>query len=711
MQQHPPEPEAREKSTVVLIGNPNVGKSVVFAYMTGRYAAVSNYPGTTVEVSKGRALFNPKLIVIDTPGANSLHPQSLDEKVTRDILLTVPVDTVVQVADAKNLRRGLTITTQLAEMGFPVVLSLNMMDEATRRGIRISSEALAEAIKIPVVETVATEKKGLRNLVSAVSDSSSVPAITVDYPPAVEEAIGRIAAFMPELPIRKRALAIMFLADPVEATEFLVPLVGREQAGKAARIAERVQEKFSNPLSYIIGVSRSRTVDRLLDTVFLKDVRALGEAARARMRRKQAFVALAITALSLILYATFGMERLAGWGLHPTLLHIVTLLFLFTLLPYRVMELVTTHSVLGALFLLEILYLMYKLVGVFGAGTLVDLMENGLFKTYLIPFVRSGLERAMPVPFLNDLLTGEYGLISMGLTYSLAIVMPIVAIFFFMFGVLEDSGYLPRLSVVADRAMRRIGLNGKAVLPMVLGLGCVTMATLTTRILDTKKERIIATLLLALGIPCSAQLGVIFAIVSQCSPLVMATVVGVVLMQLFIVGALSARFVKGKSSDFIMELPPLRPPLMMHIITKTGHRMRWFLIEAVPFFLAGTLLLFIIDRAGIINLLEKSARPVIGRLLGLPVESTFAFIIGFFRRDYGAAGLFDLFRNGMLDHNQVAVSMIVITLFVPCIANFFVMIKERGLGTAVAMVAFILPYAILVGTLVNVFLSLTGISL
>ncbi|MBI4720966.1 MAG: ferrous iron transporter B [Chitinivibrionia bacterium] len=561
------------------------------------------------------------------------------------------------------------------------------------------------------METVAVEKKGFKRLSGHLAGTASVPTIPVGYPQEIENAIERISLLLPECPIRKRALALMFLSNPTEARDSFETVMGRERAAEAMAIADTLQEQFSNPLGYIIGVSRSRAVDRLLDAVYLKDMSALGAAARTAVRRKQTFGALLITLFSLALYLLAGVEKLGDWGVHPTLLHVVSLMFLFAVLPYRALEKLTTHAFLGTLFLVEILYLMYKFVGVFGAGTLVDAVQTGLFGKHLLPLAQSGLDRIGAGPFVRDLLLGQYGLVSMGLTYAIAIVMPIVATFFFAFGVLEDSGYLPRLSVIADRTMRKIGLNGKAVLPMVLGLGCATMATLTTRILDSKKERIIATLLLALDIPCSAQLGVLLAIVSQCSPVVTAAVIGMVLAQLFIVGALSARLIPGRRGDFIVELPPLRPPLMLNILTKSVHRLKWFLMEAVPLFLAGTLLLFIIERAGVITMLERTARPVIDTMLGLPVESTFAFIVGFFRRDYGAAGLYDLFKGGMLSNNQVAVSMVVMTLFVPCIANFFVMIKERGFGTALAMAAFILPYAILVGTVLNVFFKLTGIVL
>jgi ferrous iron transport protein B len=189
------------------------------------------------------------------------------------------------------------------------------------------------------------------------------------------------------------------------------------------------------------------------------------------------------------------------------------------------------------------------------------------------------------------------------------------------------------------------------------------------------------------------------------------TVFGVVALQLVLVGSLSDRLIKGRKTDFIVEIPPLRVPQMGNIYLKTLHRVAWFLKEAVPLFLIGTFALFLLDRVGGIDLMERGARPVIKGMLGLPTESTVAFVVGFFRRDYGAAGLYNLFSQGKLTTNQVAVSMVVITLFVPCIAQFFVMIKERGWRIAVLIGAFILPFAILVGTILNAFLRITGIEL
>ncbi|NIM19055.1 MAG: ferrous iron transport protein B [Candidatus Latescibacteria bacterium] len=703
-------PKTHDKP-IILVGNPNVGKSVIFAHLTGRYAIVSNYPGTTVEVSTGKSIVDGRTRIVDTPGANSLHPQSEDERVTRDILCSTSPRAVLQIADAKNLRRSLTLTAQIAEMGLPAILDLNMMDEARRRRIAVSGSSLQNMIRIPVVETVATEKKGFRLLEKAISEPASVPQISVTYPEEIENGIRRISKILPEMPIEKRAVALMFLSNPREATRAFGGQIGVENAERIRGIAAEIQGAFANPLGYIIGVSRSKVVDQLLDAVYRKDTGDVSEEMHRAKRKRAVFFSAGIALFSIVMYAWIGVETLSSWGMHPTLLHLIGISVLLAVTPSRFFGTITTHPFWGSLFLIEVLYLVYKFVGVFGAGALVDLFENRLFGAHLLPWISGLLNRAVPFAIANDLLIGQYGLISMGLTYAIAIVLPIVAMFFFIFGILEDTGYLPRLAVVADKGMKRIGLNGKAVLPMVLGLGCDTMATLTTRILDTRKERIIATLLLALGIPCSAQLGVILAMVAGSSVAVAFTVFIVIVSQLVIVGSLSARVVKGRRGDFIVELPPLRVPQLSNIFIKTNHRIRWYLFEAVPLFLIGTLILFVLDRIGGLLLLQSIAEPVIVRMLGLPIESTVAFILGFFRRDYGAAGLYDLFQNGYLNHNQIAVSMVTITLFVPCIAHFLVMIKERGLKISTLIVAFIVPYAILVGTLLNFFLRLTGIGL
>jgi ferrous iron transport protein B len=263
---------------------------------------------------------------------------------------------------------------------------------------------------------------------------------------------------------------------------------------------------------------------------------------------------------------------------------------------------------------------------------------------------------------------------------------------------------------MVDRIFKKIGCNGKAVLPMILGLGCDTMATLTTRILETRKERIIVTLLLALGIPCSAQLGVILGMLGNVGLAATSTWLAILVGVILAVGYLASKVIPGESSDFILEIPPIRLPQMGNLTVKTMARIEWYLREAVPLFLLGTFILFVADRLGWLQSVQKASEPLIVGLLDLPPKTAEAFLIGFLRRDYGAAGLFDMARAGLLTNLQVLVSLVTITLFIPCLANFLVIIKEQGAKVAAGMALFIFPFAILVGALVNLAARKMGIT-
>jgi ferrous iron transport protein B len=232
------------------------------------------------------------------------------------------------------------------------------------------------------------------------------------------------------------------------------------------------------------------------------------------------------------------------------------------------------------------------------------------------------------------------------------------------------------------------------------------MATLTTRILETRKERMLVTLLLALGVPCSAQLGVILGLLGGLSFSAVGIWSGCVIGVLILVGYIASKVLPGERSNFLLELPPIRRPSLANILVKTLARMEWYLREAVPLFFLGTFVLFILNKTGALRAIEVWSAPLIRGFLGLPEQATRAFLIGFLRRDYGAAGLFDLARSGQLSPDQIVVSLVTVTLFVPCIANFFVIIKERGWKTALAITLFIFPFAFLVGGLLNFILSL-----
>jgi ferrous iron transport protein B len=295
------------------------------------------------------------------------------------------------------------------------------------------------------------------------------------------------------------------------------------------------------------------------------------------------------------------------------------------------------------------------------------------------------------------------------LTYAFALILPIVTTFFIMFAIIEDSGYLPRLAMLVDRVFKVIGMSGRAVIPMVLGFGCDTMATIVTRTQETKRERVLATLLLALAIPCSAQLGVIFAILSGSPASLLVWVLAIVLVFL-LVGFLAARVIRGDRPSFYMEIPPLRLPRFGNVVSKTLARLQWYLLEVLPVFVIASVLLWLGDLTGILDVLGRGLGPVVS-FIGLPPEAGPVFLYGFFRRDFGAAGLYDLQAAGVLAGIPLVVAAVTLTLFVPCIAQFSVMVKERGIKTALAIAGFIFPFAFVAGFALNWLLTTLGVRL
>ncbi|NMG69126.1 ferrous iron transport protein B [Parazoarcus communis] len=632
--------------TIALVGHPNVGKSVLFHRLTGTYVNVSNYPGTTVEVARAPARFDRTHSLLDTPGVLALPSRSDDERATVRALLNETIKVVVQVGDAKNLRRTLNLTALLAELGVPMAMALNMTDEAQARGVTVDTAALANALAIPVVATVATGGSGVGTLTDALS-GARVPAALLKYDDELETHIDQltrqIETHTPHPVLAARGLAILLLGGDSEVAHWIAQQPGH--AAIDAALATRLPPGTGrDTLPARLARERSRAAEALARTV---SQQALGKD----------------RTLSL-LAGQLAVHRIWGWPL-----------------------------------LLVVLYLVYLFVGDFGAGTLVGLLEEDFFGEILNPAVTALVQAHVTVPWLADLLVGDYGLWTMGMTYALALILPIVTTFFLAFGILEDSGYFTRLSVIANRMFAAIGLNGRAVLPMVLGLGCVTMATLTTRILHTPRERLITTFLMALAIPCSAQLGVVLGLLGGIS--FGATLIWVVSMVVILLatGWLAGKLVSGRRVPLLTELPPMRMPLIGNVLKKTGGRLKWYLMEVIPLFLIGTLIMFVLDRTGALPWLIEAGKPLVTGWLGLPPEASAAFVMGFLRRDFGATGLFAL--ESQLSMVQAVVGMVTITLFVPCIASVMMIVKEQGLRTTALMLAMIMPTAFLVGGLLN----------
>lgn len=570
---------------IVLVGNPNVGKSVFFNAFTGMYVDVSNFPGTTVDISHGRYGGD---VVLDTPGIYGISSFNDEERVARDVVLAA--DLVVNVVDAVHLERDLFLTLQVIDTGLPVIVALNMMDEAKTRGIAVDADLLEHLLGVPVVPTVAVKGQGLDDLKNRLAEA-------------------RPGIVPPELQKELREMMRTVAASP----EALLVLEGDEEvAGRHGLPAGGRREE--------IYQERRRRVNDIVGHVVREVTDGAGFAA-----------------------------RLGRWMLRP-----LTGVPIFAL----------------------ILYAMYYIIGVLVAQDIVGFTEETLMQGVYEPAVRAFVGRFVSEEsVIGTILIGEFGLLTMTVTYILGLLLPLVVGFYLILSVMEDSGYLPRLATLVDRLMNAIGLNGRAVIPMILGFGCVTMATITTRILGSQRERTIATAVLGLAIPCSAQLGVIAGMLAGLGPEYIAIYAGVILLILGIVGKVLHSVLPGESTDLLIDLPPLRMPRGENVLKKTVTKSYAFLREAAPLFMVGALLITVLQVTGLLEAIQDGLAPLTHGLLKLPRETATVFIMGMIRRDFGAAGLEDM----ALGPAETLVSLIVITLFVPCIAALIVILKERGI--------------------------------
>jgi ferrous iron transport protein B len=575
-------PEGAKK--IVLVGNPNVGKSVFFNSFTGMYVDVSNFPGTTVDISYGRF---GKDVVIDTPGVYGISSFNDEERVARDVILAA--DTIVNIVDAVHLERDLFLTLQLIDTGIPIIVALNMMDEAMQQGIQLDVELLEHLLGVPVIPTVAVKGQGLDEVKRRVPDAHS----------------GHIPAPL------KKDLQQMLNCIGSQAEALLVLEGDPHVAGRhGVQTGTRREE---------IYMERRHRVNDILKHI-TKEV-AEG--------------------------ANLGV-KIGRWALRP---------------------------VTGIPIFMAALYLMYYLIGVWVAQDIVGFTEETIMQGYYEPAMRAFVGKFVAEgSMLGTILIGEFGLLTMTVTYILGLLLPLVVGFYFVLSLMEDSGYLPRLATLVDRMMNAIGLNGRAIIPMILGFGCVTMAAITTRILGSERERTIAVAVLGLAIPCSAQLGVIAGMLAGIGPAYIAIYCVVMITVLGVVGNVLNRVLPGESTDLMIDLPPMRFPRVENVLKKTVTKSYAFLKEATPLFLIGALAISMMDITGILEAVQVALAPVTEGILKLPRETATAFIMGMIRRDFGAAGLSDM----ALLPAQTLVSLITITLFVPCIASMIVIMKERG---------------------------------
>jgi ferrous iron transport protein B len=528
--------------------------------LSRKYAEVSNYPGTSISIAVARIHSG---ILIDTPGIYGLHNGSQIEEITKEYV--DKADVVVNVASAMTLDRDLVFTKQLMSMSRNLILVVNQIDEADRRGIFIDYEELSETLGIKVIKTIAPKNIGKHELIHALKDD-----------------------MLSFCPLSKDGSDVGKIID------------------KCVTIKN-------------VGPRASQKIDKLL------------------------------------------LSPITG-------------------IPVAIF----------------VLYALFKVLGVVISGHVVDYFIAAIDRFY-VPVVSQYSISLFGDNLFSKILSGEFGAFTMVVKVIFGILLPLITGFYVVMSLLEDSGYIPRLTVLTNRFFNFLGLNGDAIIPILLGFGCGAIGTISARILSTKREKVIATALIGIGIPCAAQQGIIISLLASLNNADVWFIYIIVMASVIILsGKALSFFIKGDNSDFIMDLPPLRVPSFKNCSRKTIYRSRDFIRESLPIFTISSVFITILNEYGFLNLLQSSLSPIVEDLLHLPKEFSDVFVMGIIRRDLASVGVFNMSRSILTTNAQILTATVVISLFVPCINAIIVIWKERGWKMALMLWigAFIISVAV-----------------
>lgn len=573
-----------KKCMVLLFGNPNVGKSVVFSRLTGMDVISANYAGTTVEYMKGSLMVDGLSVeLIDIPGAYTLEPTCVAEEVAKHFYETGEADVLVNVVDATNLERNLYLTLQLLERKLPLIVVLNKCDSARHKGIHIDIPRLSAMLGVPVIQLVAVTGEGLKGLRETLAKAIQGGFAPPDFK----------------------------------------PIDHQERWHIIGHISQEVQKVVHKHPSFL---------ERL-------------EVASVRL-----------------------------------------------------------HS--GIILAVMVLAISFMGIRVLGEGLISHVLDP-FFNQVYGPAVRFLVEKFFPFPFLQQLLLGtkagfmeSFGVLTTGVYIPLAIVLPYIIAFYFILGLWEDIGYLPRLAVLSDRVMHRLGLHGHAIIPLVLSCGCKVPGVLSLRLLESQRERFIGLVLLLMAAPCIPQTAMIVSLLSPFGAryvaLVFIALTGVALINSLVLNVM----VKGKSPEMILEIPNYQIPHAATLLRKLWLRLKDFLLEAAPIIMLGVFVINVLEMLGVLNLLGRVARPLVVTVLGLPEEAISIILLGFLRKDVSIALLTPLH----LSAQQAVTASVFLVLYLPCLATFFVALKESSWRIVLKVLSITITCATLVGALLHVIL-------
>ena len=651
--------ENSAQTKIALVGNPNVGKSILFNHLTNVYVEVSNFPGTTVEIYSG---VYKNYLIYDTPGIYSVASFNDEERVAKDIILES--DTIINVVDAPHIERDIFLTLQLIEMGKPMIVALNMYDELNKNNISINVDKLSKILGVPVIPTIAPLKTGFEELENAIPLAS-----TGNYTAEIKK---EISTFLnADIPQHDKLLLL-------ENDEPTILKYNNKNFGV----------KYDREKIYLLR--------RLYANKIIENVIILKKGSKNIGKKFGRMSINPITGIPIALLILYFVYLFIGVFVAGTLVDFTEGYIGNELYEYNLKQSIAKNSAVEIVLVTRNEYneVIKKESTYFQNGINSDV---ALFNSLVEQKEQSDSD--LQFNYSNKILTmffGEFGVLTMTVTYIFFLLLPLVVGFYFMLSLLEDSGYLPRLAALVDKLLNYIGLNGRAVIPIILGFGCVTMATITTRILSSSRERTIATTILQLAIPCSAQLGVIAMLLASVK--IEITIIYVIIIFLFlaILGTLLNKFMKGEPTPLMIDLPQIRLPRIKNVITKTYYRSFAFMKEASPWFFFGAFFISILQITGALEATISFLYPIVVNWLKLPAEAAVAFVMGLVRRDFGVAGLYNL----SLNQYQVLVSIVVLTLFVPCVTSIIIMFKERGTKEGIAIWTGSLLLAFFVGGIV-----------
>ncbi|MCX8204496.1 MAG: ferrous iron transport protein B [Candidatus Nezhaarchaeota archaeon] len=633
-----------KKLRIALAGNANVGKSVIFNYLTGLHQHIGNWPGKTVEKAEGTLYFKGYAIdVVDLPGIYSFSTFSMEEEVSRDYIVTDKPDVVINVVDASALERNLYFTLQLIELEAPLVIALNQVDVAKKKGIEIDVARLEEALGAPVIPTVAIRGRGLHTLLEKaiqVAEEKKARRAPIRFGEEVEERVAKLTKEAERLSLRypPRYIAIRLLEGD-EAMEREVASLDPKVALFAKELAIEIEKIHGHPCHTVIAAERYEAAGRIA-----REVQRLTLPAKPRLEER----------------------------LHD----------------------LTTHRVAGYLIMASVLLSLFHLiftVGSYASGALTELLYG------VKPFLTNLLGAGVAGELAWNIMEGVIAVVTIALPY----IIPLYIALYF----LEDSGYLGRAAFLMDSVMHKVGLHGKAIIPLILGYGCSVPACLGCRIMETHRERLLAIFVTTL-VPCAARTVVILSLVGRYLGTWWALALYAFnLAVVFTLGRLAFKSLPGEPTALIMEMPDYKWPHLVTVLKQTWFRVLEFAKIALPLMIVGGLALRLMEALSLLKQVTEALSPITVAWLGLPAITGVAIVFGVLRKELALVMLAELF--GTADFAEVpgfgGVQMVVFTVvimfYIPCVATIAALVKEVGWRRALLITAFEVAFAIALGGL------------